>query len=269
VADLPSADEFRATCAPWRGDHERPNRLFFDIETSPNIGLFWKPGDKVSITYDNIIKERAIICIAWKWEGKAAIACETWDKHQNDRALLIGFAREMERADELVAHFGAGFDVPWIRGRCVKHGIPLSPDFTIIDTYKLTKRRLGLNSGALDYQTQFLGLGKKQPTSFALWKAITVDNDPKAMAKMVRYCKHDVRILEKLYNRVAPWLPSTSNRAGYMDQCPECSSNHTREVRRRVTASGYEKVQFRCDECGRYHTIAASRYNGKAIGSGR
>jgi hypothetical protein len=38
-----------------------PKRLFFDIETSPNIGLFWSAGFKLNIAPENIIKERAII----------------------------------------------------------------------------------------------------------------------------------------------------------------------------------------------------------------
>ena len=45
-------------------------RLFWDIETSANIGWFWQASRKQFIGPDNIIQERAIICICWKWEGK-------------------------------------------------------------------------------------------------------------------------------------------------------------------------------------------------------
>ena len=44
-------------------------RLFFDIETSPNIGFFWSSGYKINIPFENILKERAIICIAYKYQG--------------------------------------------------------------------------------------------------------------------------------------------------------------------------------------------------------
>ena len=44
-------------------------RLYLDIETSPNIGMFWESGYKKNISYDNIIKERAIICICYKWKS--------------------------------------------------------------------------------------------------------------------------------------------------------------------------------------------------------
>ena len=36
-------------------------RLFVDIETSPNIGLFWRAGYKQTITPDSIIEERKVI----------------------------------------------------------------------------------------------------------------------------------------------------------------------------------------------------------------
>ena len=53
-------------------------RLFFDIETSPNIGLFWTSGYKLNISHDSIIKERAIICICYKWAGDDKIYSLQW-----------------------------------------------------------------------------------------------------------------------------------------------------------------------------------------------
>ncbi len=45
-------------------------RLFFDIEVSPNIVFSWRAGYNLNIDPDNIIEERKIICVCWKWEGK-------------------------------------------------------------------------------------------------------------------------------------------------------------------------------------------------------
>jgi hypothetical protein len=63
-------------------------RLYFDIETSPNIGLFWSAGYKQKIDYSNIIKERAIICICYKWEDEKQVHSLNWDKNQSDKKLL-------------------------------------------------------------------------------------------------------------------------------------------------------------------------------------
>jgi hypothetical protein len=68
-------------------------RLFFDIETSPNIGFFWQSGYKLQVPYTNIIKERAIICICYKWENDKKVYSLNWDKDQCDKQMLIDFIK--------------------------------------------------------------------------------------------------------------------------------------------------------------------------------
>ena len=69
---------------------QKIKRLFFDIEVSPNIGLFWQPGHKISLDYGNIIQERAVICICYKWQGGKTQSL-TWDKKQDDKEMLKKF----------------------------------------------------------------------------------------------------------------------------------------------------------------------------------
>ena len=77
-------------------------RLFFDIETSPNIGLFWEAGYKKNIDYSNIIKERAIICICYKWEDEKEVFALQWDSKQCDKKMLEKFIEVANSATELV-----------------------------------------------------------------------------------------------------------------------------------------------------------------------
>ena len=235
-------------------------RLFFDIETSPNVGLFWNPGYKISISHENIVRERAIICIAWKWEGRRNTHCRTWDKDQCDRAMLEEFVTVMHSATETVAHNGDRFDTPWIRTRCVLHGIPMSPEFVSIDTLKSARSKFRFNSNRLDYLARFLLGDQKRQTGFDLWKRVLLDKDEAALRKMVDYCKHDVRLLEEVWGKLAPYLPAKSNRANGASQCPECSSRNVTVQKRRVTAAGYRKTQFQCGDCGKYHSVATSRF---------
>ena len=46
-------------------------RLFFDIETSPNIVFAWRIGYNLSLQTHDIIEERKIICISYN--GRARI----------------------------------------------------------------------------------------------------------------------------------------------------------------------------------------------------
>ena len=48
----------------------KPKRLFYDIETSYNIVKAWRAGYNLTITPEDIIHERAIISICYKWEGE-------------------------------------------------------------------------------------------------------------------------------------------------------------------------------------------------------
>ena len=111
-------------------------RLFWDIETSPNIVLSWRVGRKVNLDYDNILHERAVICIGYKWEGENEVGALSWDKEQGDMAMLSRFADIAGEADEMVAHNGDSFDLGWFKTRCLLHGIQTFPEYKTVDTLK-------------------------------------------------------------------------------------------------------------------------------------
>ena len=236
-------------------------RLFFDIETSPNLVWSWRTGYKINIDHGNIYQERAIICIAYKWAGQKKVHYFKWDDKQNDKAMLTEFVKVLDSATEICGHNGDNFDLKWVRTRCLYHGISMLPDYVTQDTLKLARSKFLFNSNRLDYIADYLGYGKKKPTGFKLWTDIVRDKCPKAMKTMVNYCKHDVVLLEKIWDRFMAYVPAKSSVAEYISQCPECGSDETIINQRRVTASGFRKVTFRCNDCGKYHTIAASRFD--------
>lgn len=230
-------------------------RLFFDIETSPNIGLFWQAGYKQSISYDNIIKERAIICIAYKWEGEEVKAL-SWDKKQCDKRLIKEFIDIANTATELVAHNGDKFDLPWVRTRCLMHGIEMFPNYQTIDTLKIARNKFRFNSNRLDYIAKYLGLGGKLETGFSLWKDIVLNKCPVSMDKMVTYCKQDVVLLEKVYDELSKHTHSQTHYGVVYGEgrgtCNNCGSDELIRKRVRVTASGTRYVQYKCKTCGKY-----------------
>ena len=100
-------------------------RLFFDIETSPNIVFSWNIGRDISIDYENILNERAIICICYKWENDKKIHHLTWNKG-DDKKMIQEFARIIDSADEVIGHNSDRFDVKWVRTRALFHKIPFT-----------------------------------------------------------------------------------------------------------------------------------------------
>ena len=181
-------------------------KLFFDIETSPNIVFSWRIGHKINIAHENIIDERAIICISYKWEGESKVHSLSWDAG-DDKDMLVEFSKIIDSADEIVTQNGDRFDIKWLRARCVYHGIPISPKFNSIDTLKMAKAGFNFNSNKLDYMGSFLGVGEKIKTEYDLWKKIVLEDDNEAMKEMVTYCEEDVRLLERVYNKLQPYCP--------------------------------------------------------------
>jgi uncharacterized protein YprB with RNaseH-like and TPR domain len=240
-------------------------RLFFDIETSPNVGFFWTAGYKQNISHDNIIKERAIICICYKWAGEDKIYSLTWDKNQNDKKLLETFIKIANEADELVGHNGDRFDLPWIRTRCLLHKIPVFPNYVTIDTLKHARSKFRFNSNKLDYIAKFLGLGGKIHTSYELWKNIVLNKDSKALQEMVTYCEQDVNLLEKVYNALSPYILAKTHygiiSGGEAHSCPECGNDKMVLSKKRTSALGTVRVQLQCKKCHKYHTISETTYD--------
>jgi DNA polymerase elongation subunit (family B) len=132
--------------------------LIYDIETSPNIGWFWTAGYKQNIGTNQILKERAVICVSYKWEDEDEVYNLTWDKNQDDKFLIQQFVEVLNEADLIVAHNGDNFDLKWLKTRALYHRIPMLPNYKQFDTLKLAKSKLRLNSNRLDYISKFLGM---------------------------------------------------------------------------------------------------------------
>tara|TARA_R110000851_G_scaffold268235_2_gene420934 strand:+ start:5804 stop:6739 length:936 start_codon:yes stop_codon:yes gene_type:complete len=179
--------------------------LIYDIETSPNIGWFWRAGYKLNVSPDQIIKERAIICISYKWSGEKEVYNLSWDDKQDDKFLIEQFIEVLNEADLIVAHNGDNFDLKWIKTRAIKHGLKMLINYPQFDTLKVAKKKFNFNSNRLDYITRYLGFEGKIKTDIGLWKDIFLRDCPKAMDKMLTYCDEDVRQLEKVYNILNGW----------------------------------------------------------------
>ena len=176
--------------------------LIYDLETSPNVGWFWRAGYKQNIMPNQILKERAIICISYKWVGEDTVYNLSWDKNQCDKFLIEQFVEVLNEADLIVAHNGDNFDIKWFKTRALYHRIPTLPNYKQFDTLKVAKSKLYLNSNRLDYISKFLGFEGKIQTTPDLWNKVVMLNDRNAMKDMLDYCDEDVRQLEKVYNEL-------------------------------------------------------------------
>lgn len=222
----------------------------------------WRVGYKIRIDYDNIVEERAIICVAWKWQGEREVHSLNWKKRGDDKQLLKEFIPIVESADEVVAHNGDKFDVPWLKARAAYHRIPITPYIKTVDTKAQSARNFYFNSNRLDYLGQFLGVGRKIETDFDLWKDVMA-GDERALARMIRYNKQDVRLLEQVFLALEDYNKHKTHvgvlKGGDRTDCPRCASSRSRKRGTSVTAAGFRKQEWGCTDCGkRWQTPAGT-----------
>lgn len=172
--------------------------------------------------------------------------------------MLKEFLDVANEAEELVGHNGDKFDLAWIRTRCLFHRIPMFPNYTTIDTLKISRSKFRFNSNRLDYIASYLGLGGKIKSDSMWWEDIVLRKDEGSMAKMIAYCKKDVRLLEYVFAELSKHVePKTHYGVIKNDNrgsCPECGSNRLVKQRIRVTATGIKRYRFSCKDCGKYHS---------------
>lgn len=239
-------------------------RLFWDIETSPNICLAFRAGYDLVINHDAIISERKIICIGYKWEGDKKVTVIRWDKNQDDKAMLREFLKIANEADELVHHFGDRFDLPWFRTRCLVHGFEPLPTYKTIDTKMWASKYFYFNSNKLDYIAKFLGSDGKHKMEFSDWKDIVMLKCQKALDKMCNYCGKDVVELEWVYHKIKFCVKPKSH-AGViagLDKwtCPRDGSKNVYLSKLKVSSAGTKTYQMQCKICGGYYSISESAY---------
>lgn len=238
-------------------------RLFFDIETSPCVGWFWRPGYKVRLSYDNIIEHAKIICVSYKWQGEDKVQTLDWGKKRCDAKLIKDFVKVMNTADEIIGHNGDRFDITWIRTRALHHGIENLPRWRTLDTLKKSRANLNLPSNRLNDIGRYFGIGEKVRNPPGLWENVCF-GDASMLTDMVTYCEQDVVLLENVWDKIKGVVPMNTHagvvKGGPKWSCPNCGSESIKRNGTDVTTSGTEKQKMRCLSCKRCYRISGRQY---------
>lgn len=225
--------------------------LFLDIETSPNLAYCWGLFDQ-TIPITAIKESSSVLCWAAKWKGSRDIMFDSVHK-SSKKQMLKGIHKLMDEADAICHYNGTRFDVPVLNKEFILTGMQPPAPSRDIDMLRTARSRFKFTSNKLDYVAQALGLGAKtKHTGYQLW-VDCMAKDPKAWKLMEKYNKQDVVLLEKVHDRLLPWIKNYPNQNlyGMPDGCPTCGS---KKMQRRGTAVSinvrYQRWQ--CLECGKW-----------------
>lgn len=233
----------------------KPKILFYDLETTPNLGYTWGKYQQNVIQFQ---KRRELLSFAYSYEGQSKIICETREGKKTDKKLVIKLHKILEDADISVAHNGDSFDNRVARARMIFHGLRPLKTLSTIDTKRSASAYFMFDSNSLDDLCQYLKIGKKMATpGFSLWTGC-MEDDPKSWRIMARYNKHDVKLLKEVYQQLRPWIINHPNIAKLLDphrsntRCPNCAGKHIQSKGYRASAASVLK-RWRCmnQGCGR------------------
>lgn len=228
------------------------NILVLDVETSPNVGFAWAKWEQNLI---KIIKERQLLCFAYKWLGHPTkvIALPDFKNYRpgcDDKELLKPLHELLDQAQFVIAQNGDQFDFKRINARFIFHGMQPPSPYKTIDTLKIAKARFGFNSNKLDDLGAYLGVGRKvKHSGFDLWEGCMAGN-MKDWAMMKQYNKQDVDLLERIYLKFRPWHklhPNVTNDEKEV-RCPKCNSTEL-QSRGTVFTQTMQYKRFQCQSC--------------------
>ena len=240
-----------------------PRVAFFDIETAPSLGWFWGKLWETSII--DVKTPWYMISFAYKWQGEDKIHVHALPDYplfkkdrENDKSLIEDLHDLFDQADVLIAHNGDRFDIRKANARFITQGLRPPAPYKSIDTLKAARRFFQFESNKLNDLGQYLGIGRKLPTTgFDLWKRCFVLDDKSAWKTMKDYNKRDIVLLEQVYEKLKPYMSNHPDLTIYEEKtgCPTCRSPN---VHRRgfYTSKRRKYQQYHCGGCGKWFSGA-------------
>jgi len=182
--------------------------LMLDIEVAPNLATVWGIY-KQNIAINQLLETSRVLCYAAKWQGDKQLLFESEHsaKPKTAHEDMIWYLWELLNEADVVCHYnGDNFDIPLINREFLKYGYPPPSRYKSIDLLKTVRKNFRFTSNKLDHVCDELGLGRKaQHEGHELWLKC-MDGDDRAWKTMEKYNKQDVVLLEKLYDKVLPWV---------------------------------------------------------------
>jgi len=247
--------------------------LFYDIETTPLRAWVWRMGEQV-VRHSQLDPQYSmydIICITYCWNDGGPVKSLDWGYLQQDSSKMIEqFDALVKQADVTLGKNSDRFDVKHINTQRLLHGLTPMPDWSMYteDLEKQIRRHFALPSNSLDYLSNLLGEGGKNPMQFQDWIDI-VEQHPKrgraAFKKMIEYGIKDTADTRALWDKVAPYITPKWNMNVDSEGeklCKHCGSS--RIIPDVVRTAGAARFQtYHCKEHNGYAGRARLKKGGR------
>lgn len=222
--------------------------LLLDIETAPNVALVWGLAQDY-ISPDHLLETGYVICWSAKFLGERVMHSSSI--MDGEEEMIRRVHSLLDEADGVITYNGNKFDLPILNREFVSLGFSPPSPYKKIDLYRVVKGSLRFASNKLDFVCRKLGLGAKvQHRGMDLWRAC-MNRDQAAIEEMVNYNQQDVFLLERLYNKLLPWVAPHVNHSVHTGKlvCPSCGGSHHQQRGYSYTQAG-KYPRYQCQGCG-------------------
>jgi hypothetical protein len=222
--------------------------LLLDIETAPNTVYTWGFFDQ-NIATNQIVVSSYILCWAAKWYHEKGMVFSS--VYSTSKKRMLGRMHKLlDEADVVVHYNGKKFDIPTLNKEFIKAGFQPPSPYKQLDLLQICRSSFRFGSNKLDFVAKTLELGGKvRHEGFGLWIKC-MKNDKSAWARMERYNRGDVRLLQRVYDKLKPWINKHPNHGAHDDVkgCPKCGSENYHQ-RGYAFTSMMKYPRYQCRSC--------------------
>mgnify|MGYP003131836848 CR=1 FL=1 len=236
---------------------QRPLKiLFFDIESMFSTVATFRFYNQ-NFGHDNVLEYGYMISFAAKWLGTEEVIYEECrDKRGRNKTLVKKMLALFSLADVIIGHNGRSFDIKFVKGEALRHGLDPPIPFKIVDTLAIVKEEFKLPRNSLEYVAEHVGVTPKSKHNkfpgIMLWKECKKGN-PEAWEEMKLYNILDTEILESVYYKLRAWSTKHPNLGIFslenIPMCPKCQSIDLKKINS-IPTNTQEYDGYRCNNCG-------------------
>jgi len=229
-----------------------PKILFYDIETSPLLAYVWGAYQQNII---RAVKDREILCFAYKWFGSSKIYFESRQGKRgltSERALVSKLWDLIDKADIVLGYNSESFDNKVADTKFLIHNLGRPSPYKSIDPCRINRRKFKFTTNKYENVCRELGIvGKVKHRGFDMWEEV-MRNDPRGWEEMKKYNMGDIPGLEQIYLRIRPWIdshPHIGLLTSALTSCPSCGSDKIQSRGCAHTRTA-QYTRYQCCNCG-------------------
>ena len=212
---------------------------------------------------DDVIEWPRTICAAARWYGEEDVMfAAEWEVGGYD-AFMRQVWSWVDEADILIGHNMAAFDSKHLMSGWAEMGLPAPSPFKVIDTLKIARGSLNMESNTLDSLAKRLGVESKSDKYDVRVAQAAVNGDRDAQARIEDYNRGDIVASEALFDRLRPYARNIPHLGMWTDDelaCPSCG--HTMTATGKTVHANVQRYEhLTCPNCGAHARGTATLKN--------